>query len=82
MDSIQSWPTAGHYLGYKEQKTSQLHGSRTKKRASMKGRVSVYKKESLCWLGVERNRESGKISVVTGEVSEIQKLLIYFREVL
>ena len=47
----------------------------------MKGKVFVHKQE--CALAkVRRNRKSNKISVVAGEASEIQKLLIYFREVL
>ena len=39
------------YRGYTEQQANQLHGSRTKNRVllSIKGRGSVYKKESVRW---------------------------------
>ena len=44
---------------------------------SIKDRVLVYKKE-MCALAGIRSKKSDEISVVTGEASEIQSLLIVY----
>ena len=61
--------------GYKEQWANQSDDSRTKNRVLLSWKAEWYKKESVPRPESEGAGKSDEVSVVTGEVSEIQMLL-------